>query len=304
VAVQDMPAAEFDVTDDLVRRLLLDQHPDLAVGALTRVANGWDNVIFRLDRAGAEPLTIRVPRRQLGADLVVNEHRWLPLLAPRLPIAIPAPVRFGEPSGEYPWAWSVCPWFDGDVAADVAPHDLTREAARLGAFLAALHVPAPPDAPHNAYRCGPATEPRPRFESALGRLGGLVDAPRVRARWEELVAVEPWTGDPVWLHGDLHTANVIVHGGEITAIIDLGDLTSGDPAVDFAIGWMLFDAGDRARFRATAGGVDDPTWSRAEAWALHFGLMYLLHSAESPRFERMGTELLDRIVPGCARSPG
>jgi aminoglycoside phosphotransferase (APT) family kinase protein len=302
VAVQDMPAAEVDVTDGLVRRLLLEQHPDLAVGTLTRVANGWDNVIFRLDGVSDEPLTVRVPRRQLGADLVANEHRWLPDLAPRLPIAIPAPVRFGEPSGEYPWKWSVCPWFDGDVAADVAPRDLTLEAQRLGAFLAALHVPAPPDAPHNAYRCGPATEPRPRFESALDRLDSLIDGPRLRTRWEELVDVEAWPGSPVWLHGDLHTANVIVHDGEITAVIDLGDLTAGDPAVDFAIGWMLFDADDRARFRAAAGGTDAATWGRAEAWALHFALMYLLHSAESPRFERMGTSLLDTLLPGSWRS--
>jgi aminoglycoside phosphotransferase (APT) family kinase protein len=297
-----MSAAEVDVTDELVQRLLLEQHPDLAVGVLTRVANGWDNVIFRLDDLGDAALTVRVPRRQLGADLVANEHRWLPELAPRLPIAIPAPVRFGEPSGDYPWKWSVCPWFDGDVAADVAPRDLTLEAQRLGSFLGALHVPAPPDAPHNAYRCGPVTEPRPRFESALDRLDALIDGPRVRMRWEELVGVEAWNGEPLWLHGDLHTANVIVQDGEVTAVIDLGDLTAGDPAVDFAIGWMLFDDDDRARFRAAAGSTDDATWSRAEAWALHFALMYLLHSAESPRFERMGTSLLDTLLPGSWRA--
>ncbi len=168
-----MPAAEFDVTDDLVRRLLAEQHPDLAGRPLVLVANGWDNVIFRLDGDGHDDaaLTVRVPRRQLGADLVANEHRWLPELALRLPIAIPAPVRFGEPNDEYPWKWSVCPWFDGDVAADVAPDDLDREARRLGAFLGALHTPAPSDAPHNAYRCGPVTEPRARFEGAVERLG-------------------------------------------------------------------------------------------------------------------------------------
>lgn len=284
-----MPAAEFDVTDDLVHRLLHEQHPDLAVRPLTRVANGWDNVIFRLDGAGEEPLTVRVPRRQLGADLVANEHRWLPQLAPRLPIAVPAPVRFGEPTTEYPWKWSVCPWFEGEVAADVAPRDLSLEAQRLGSFLAALHVPAPADAPHNAYRCGPASEPRPRFERALDRLSALVDSPLVWSRWEELVGVDEWDGEPVWLHGDLHTANVIVGRGVITA---------GDPAVDFAIGWMLFGDDDRAVFRTAAGGVDDATWSRAQAWALHFALMYLLHSADSPRFERMGTGLLDALLPG------
>lgn len=290
-----MPAAEVDVTDDLVRRLLAEQCPDLAERPLVLVANGWDNVIFRLD-GGDAPLTVRVPRRQLGADLVANEHRWLPELAPRLPIAIPAPVRFGEPSDEYPWKWSVCPWFDGDVAADVTPDHLGREARRLGAFLAALHTPAPSDAPHNVYRCGPVTEPRPRFEGAVERLGSLVDGPRVRARWEELVCVEEWRGDPVWLHGDLHTANVIVRDGAISAIIDLGDVTAGDPAVDFAIGWMLFDDEDRSSLRTAAGGVDDATWSRAEAWALHFAMMYLLHSADSERFERMGTALLARLL--------
>ncbi len=297
-----MPAAEVDVTEALVRRLLVEQHPDLAARPLVLVANGWDNVIFRLDAgddAGDDAaLTVRVPRRQLGADLVANEHRWLPELAPRLPIPIPAPVRFGEPGDEYPWKWSVCPWFDGDVAADVAPDDLSLEAERLGAFLAALHTPAPSDAPHNAYRSGPATEPRPRFEGAVERLGSLVDGQRVRARWEELVSVTEWDGDPVWLHGDLHTANVIVHDGSISAVIDLGDITAGDPAVDFAIGWMLFDDEDRSLFRAAAGGVDRATWSRAEAWALHFALMYLLHSADSERFERMGTSLLARVLGG------
>jgi aminoglycoside phosphotransferase (APT) family kinase protein len=302
VAVQDVPAAELDVTDDLVGRLLAEQHPDLARGVLTRVANGWDNVIFRLDGVSDEPLTVRVPRRQLGADLVANEQRWLPDLATRLPIPIPAPVRFGEPGAGYPWKWSVCPWFEGEVAADVPPHDLESEARRLGAFLSALHVPAPPDAPHNPYRCGPASEPRPRFDSALLRLEGLVDTERIRARWQDLVDVDEWTGPPVWLHGDLHTANVIVSDGSISAIIDLGDLTAGDPAVDFAIGWMLFDDEHRAVFRVAAGGVDDATWSRAQAWGIYFGVMYLVHSAESPRFERMGTELLDRVVPGCAGS--
>ncbi|HYN33918.1 MAG TPA: aminoglycoside phosphotransferase family protein [Ilumatobacteraceae bacterium] len=299
MAAQNMPAAEVDVTEGLVRRLLAEQHPDLAERPLVLVANGWDNVIFRLDGGDDAALVVRVPRRQLGADLVANEHRWLPELALRLPIPIPAPVRFGEPSDEYPWKWSVCQWFDGDVAADVAPDDLGQAARSLGAFLAALHVPAPSDAPHNVYRCGPATEPRPRFEGAVERLGALVDGSRVRARWEELVSVDEWDGDSVWLHGDLHTANVIVHAGAVSAVIDLGDITAGDPAVDFAIGWMLFDDDDRLLFRTAAGGVDDATWSRAEAWALHFALMYLLHSADSERFERMGTSLLARILGGC-----
>ena len=135
VAAQNMPAAEVDITDDLVRALLAEQHPDLADLALTPLAFGWDNAIFRL----GDDLVVRLPRRQLGADLVEHEHRWLPELARILPIPIPAPVREGVPGHGFPWRWSVCPFFDGDVAADVTLAAPTREAQRLGDFVAALH---------------------------------------------------------------------------------------------------------------------------------------------------------------------
>ncbi len=139
MAALNVPAAEIEVTDDLVRRLLAEQHPDLADRPLSLVANGWDNVIFRL----GDDLVVRLPRRQLAADLVLHEQRWLPELATRLPLAVPAPLRGGLPTTDYPWHWTIAPWFDGDVAADAALDDAMIEAQRLGAFLAALHVDAP-----------------------------------------------------------------------------------------------------------------------------------------------------------------
>lgn len=294
MAAQNMPAAEIDIDDDLVRRLLAEQHPDLAGLTLTLVANGWDNAIFRL---GGD-LAVRLPRRQLGADLVVNEQRWLPELAARLPIPVPVPLRAGLPSGDYPWNWTVVAWFDGDVAADVALVDPMFEARRLGRFVDALHTPAPAEAPVNPFFRGqPLGELRPRVVNSIERLGGSIDATAVGAHLDRLADVADWEGAPVWLHGDLHSANVVVRDGTICAVIDFGDITSGDPAVDLAIGWMLFDDEALAEFRASAGTVDDATWSRAQAWALHFALLYLLHSADNPRFGRMGTKLLGRVVP-------
>ncbi len=292
MAAQNMPAAEIDIDDGLVRRLLAEQHPDLAGLPLTLVANGWDNAIFRL---GGD-LAVRLPRRQLGADLVVNEQRWLPELAARLPIPVPVPLRVGRPSGDYPWNWTVVAWFDGHVAADVALVDPMFEARRLGRFVDALHTPAPADAPVNSFRGQPIDELRPRVVNSIEQLGGSIDAGAVIARFDRLTDVADWQGAPVWLHGDLHSANVVVLDGTICAVIDLGDITSGDPAVDLAIGWMLFDDVALGAFRASAGTVDDATWSRAQAWALHFALLYLLHSADNPRFGRMGAHLLERVV--------
>ncbi len=292
-----MPVAEFEVTEDLVRALLAAQHPDLAAEPLRLVANGWDNVILRL----GDDLVVRMPRRQLGAQLVANEHRWLPALAERLPIPIAAPVRTGAPGLGYPWPWSICPWFEGDVAADVELVAPPAEAHRLGKFVAALHTEAPAGAPVNEFGRGwPVAEIRPRLEANLERLGGYL-SPAVAPLAAQLCDVAEWTGPPVWLHGDLHTANMIVRDGSIVGVLDFGDITSGDPACDLAIAWMLFDGADRDRFRSAAGAVvpiDDATWQRGRVWALHFALLYLLNSADNERFARMGAALLGAVVDG------
>src|SRR5687767_10899591 len=102
-----MPAAEVDVTPELVRALLREQHPDLADLSLELIGEGWDNVMYRL----GDEYSVRVPRREMAAPLVLHEQQWLPQLAARLPIPVPAPVRIGVPGLGYPWHWSVLPWF-------------------------------------------------------------------------------------------------------------------------------------------------------------------------------------------------
>ncbi|HSP28907.1 MAG TPA: phosphotransferase, partial [Ilumatobacteraceae bacterium] len=159
-------------------------------------------------------------------------------------------------------------------------------------FVASLHQPAPPHAPVNPFRGQPLVDLRPRVEANVELLGSQIDVLRVLERFEQLASVDEWSGVPLWLHGDLHAANVVVHDGTISAVLDFGDLTSGDPAVDLAIGWMLFDDETRSVFRTAAGGIDDATWSRAQVWALHFALLYVLHSADNERFARMGRSLL------------
>ncbi|MER7151067.1 phosphotransferase [Streptomyces lydicus] len=51
------------------------------------------------------------------------------------------------------------------------------------------------------------------------------------------------------LHGDLHPANILVDRGRIRAVIDFGDITSGDPATDLSVAWMLFTAEQRVALR-------------------------------------------------------
>jgi aminoglycoside phosphotransferase (APT) family kinase protein len=287
-----MPAAEVDVDEEFVQALLAAQHPDLAGLPLRLLANGWDNVSYRL----GTDLVVRLPRREVAAVLMKHEQRWLPILAPRLPLPIPAPVRIGRPQGTYPWSWSVVPWQPGRIAATTAIADPAAEARRLGAFMAALHRPAPADAPVNPVRGGPLGERAFAFEERLERLGAAVESAAVRDRWEESVAAAPWSGPPVWLHGDLHTANLLVDGGALSAVIDFGDITGGDPATDLAVAWMVFEPDDRVTLRQECGTSDDDTWRRARGWALHLALAYLAHSADNALMAGIGRRALDAVL--------
>jgi aminoglycoside phosphotransferase (APT) family kinase protein len=293
VAAHNMPAAEVVITDDLVRGLLRDQHPDLLGFPLSEFTNGWDNIIFRL----GDEYAVRLPRREMAAGPLLDEQRWLPELASRLPLPIPAPVRVGVPGRGYPWHWSVCPWLLGEVAAESVLANPTLEAARLGEFVSALHQPAPEGLPVNAALRGqPLHRLTDRLDLHLTR-GAVARPDNLRDRWHALVAVDEWTAPPVFLHGDLHTANLLVDDGAISAVIDFGDLAAGDPAVDLAIAWMLFDEPARSAFRAGAGAAqDNALWSRAEAWALYFAVIYVSNSADNSLIASIGGELLEALI--------
>ena len=236
----------------------------------------------------------------MAAELVAHEQRWLPQIAPRLPLPIPAPVGIGRPGLGYPWSWSVCPWLPGDVAQRTPPSDLMDAATVLGAFLAALHRPAPIDAPHNPFRGVPLEDRVATMYQRVEQLGTDIDGRAVLASWEQLVATAPNAAPPVWLHGDLHPANVLVHRGRVTAVIDFGDITSGDRATDLSIAWMLFPPDSRARFRAAAGAVDDDTWARARGWALTLAVTYLAASADDAVIGREARQTIAAVLAETA----
>lgn len=290
-----MPAADLDVTPGLVRRLLEAQHPDLADLPLRHVANGWDNVMLRL----GETLAVRLPRRAASAELVRHEQRWLPELGPLLGVAVPTPVRVGTPGAGFPWPWSVVPWFSGRIATDLAPADRGTLAAGLASMIARLHLPAPAEAPVNPYRGVPLASRDSVVRARLDAVGGT-HLRALTAEWDAALAVPPWTGPPVWLHGDLHPRNLLLTAtGELAAVLDFGDLTSGDPATDLACAWLSLDAADRRTFRAEVTrrcGTDDATWSRARGWAVAFGVSFLATSDDDPVIAAIGTHAVAQLV--------
>jgi aminoglycoside phosphotransferase (APT) family kinase protein len=189
----------------------------------------------------------------------------------------------------------VVPFLPGQVAALAAPDDLASAAVALGEFLAALHVPAPPGAPVNPFRGGPLAERAGRVIEHLGLIASA-EADAARAIWETAVAAAPWAGPPAWVHGDLHPANILVNAGRISAVIDFGDLTSGDPANDLSVAWMLFPAKERVIFWRAYGHADDHTRARARGWALSLALVFLTYSADNPLMAGIGKRTFREVL--------
>jgi len=266
-----MHADEVHTDAGLVRRLVNGQFPQWADLPIQRVPSaGTDNALYRL----GDDLLARLPRRPNAASQAAKDAEWLPRLAPHLPVPVPVPMATGRLAEEYPWTWSVCPWFDGANPA-VGRVSIADE---LAAFVAALHAidpsGGPPAGSHNFFRGAPLELRDPPTRAAIEALKGMFDTDALAAAWDAALAVPPWTGPPMWVHGDLAPGNLLLLGERISAVIDFGCLGVGDPAVDLIVAWNLLDPEAREVYRAALD-IDDASWARGRGWALSIALIQL-----------------------------
>ena len=287
MGARKMHPDEVETDVALVHRLLAAQFPQWADLPIAPVPFwGTDNAMYRL----GDDLAVRLPRFPWTAGRVDKEQQWLPTLAPHLPLAIPVPFARGSPAAGYPWPWSVCRWLAGENATVARVGDRGEAARDLARFLVALRgidaTSGPPAGPQNFFRGVPLAMRDASTRASLAALHGQVDVGAATAMWEAALRAPVWRGAPVWLHGDLYPANILVAGGRLSGVIDFGGLGVGDPACDLMPAWMLFSGESRRVFRAACG-VDDATWARGRGWALSVAVGAVAHphySATYPTF--------------------
>jgi aminoglycoside phosphotransferase (APT) family kinase protein len=260
-------AIRGDIDAMLVGRLVGSQFPEWSGRRITAVEpNGWDNRTFRL----GSDLLVRLPSAEAYSAQVRKEQRWLPVLAPHLPLPIPVPLAMGEPGEGYPWHWSVYRWLDG-VPASMAPiGDSNRLAVALAHFLVCLEqidaTGGPEPGPHNFFRGGLLETYDAETRSAIAALRELINAELATEVWDTALA-STWHGAPVWVHGDVAAGNLLIKDGRLAAVIDFGSSGVGDPACDVTIAWTFLVGESRRAFRAALP-LDAATWARGRGWAL------------------------------------
>ena len=265
---------EVNTDAALVRRLLAAQFPQWADLSIKPVASaGTDNALYRL----GDDMVVRLPRIDWAIGQVHKEHKWLPRLAPHLPLAIPTPLVMGQPGEGYPWHWSVYKWLEGENVTIDRIVDPSQAAIALAQFIIALQqidTAGGPLAKAPNSRGAPLATRDISTRKAIAALNGMIDTNAATAAWEVALQASKWNCEPVWFHGDMLPGNLLFEQGRLSAVIDFSGLALGDPACDLMIAWGLFSGESRDVFRAALA-VDDATWARGRGHALSQAVIFI-----------------------------
>jgi aminoglycoside phosphotransferase (APT) family kinase protein len=285
------------VVDEALARRLLGQFAELETEPLRLLANGWDYTVW----AVGDRYAFRFPRRQIVVPGTEREIAVLPMLAPLLPVKVPAPMFVGRPTDDYPWPFFGSALLPGQEAAGLDEHPRLEVALQIAGFLRTLHaLDLDVDLPVDVNGRADMSRRVPMTLELLNELQRL-------ALWEEPASVRAFLGQardlpPAQLtsivHGDLHFRQVLADDGRVTGVIDWVDVCRSDPAIDLSMAWSFLPPEGRARFLDAYGPVTEEQLVRARvlAFSLSAALAWNAHAEGLGPVEREALAGLQRAA--------
>lgn len=256
-------------TLDLARKVITEQFPEYADLPITDVEKqGHDNRTYRL----GDHMLIRMPTAADYALKVPKEQELLPQLVKRLSINIPAPIKMGKPSVDYPYPFSIYKWLSGKSINLLTLTDQEKEqlAFDMAKFLkelqAIMDIKGPEPGQHNWWRGDHVSVYDKGAREQIAELAEIIDTGQALALWDKACATR-WNKQPIWIHGDFAIGNILMDGGKLSAVIDFGGAAVGDPACDLVIAWTYLSGKAREIFISKMD-MEQDTWLRARTWAL------------------------------------
>ncbi len=283
-----------NITAELAHKLILEQFPEYGHLTLKSVEKqGHDNRTFRL----GEEMLIRMPTDAQYALKVAKEQDLLPKLAPHLSFDIPAPIKMGSPSVDYPYPFSIYKWLQGRSINLIDKEEIDFEslAFDMAKFLKELQlikdVAGPMPGSHNFWRGRHISVYDKDAQEQIAKLAGIIDSEKAIDLWNRALSIK-WNKDPVWIHGDFAIGNMLMKDGKLSAVIDFGGMGMGDPACDLVIAWTYFKGKSREIFIKEMN-LDEDTWARAKAWGLWKASFHLCDNGNvGPEHKKIIEEVL------------
>ena len=206
-------------------------------------STGTVNLLFRI----GDELVARFPLEPGDVD---EKRAWLErelaaarALAGRLPVPTPEPVTLAEPDEVFPLPWAVHRWLPGTPAYDAEVAGSAAFARDLGTVVLALRAI---DTGGRAFsgdaRGGRLADHDEAVAAYLHDAEGMIDTDALRDLWARLRET-PRDQPDVTTHGDLMPGNLLVSGGALAAVIDVGMAGPADPALDLQPAWNLLGDG-------------------------------------------------------------
>lgn len=293
-----MHAEQLAVSVDTVRAVVTEQFPEWRCLPVTGVdSQGTVNAIFRIGarltaRFPLQPGDVGRTRRTLAAEAEAAGE-----LAGRTRFPTPEPVALGEPGAGYPLPWSVQTWLPGMVATDEDPAASVGFAHDLAEFIRDVRsIDTRGRRFAGTGRGGDLTTHDAWMATCFDRSEGLLDVARLRGMWDRLRLLPRGADPDVMTHKDLIPGNVLVSGGRLAGVLDVGGLGPADPALDLVCAWHLLDAGPRRQLRTDLR-CGDAEWERGKAWAFQQAMGTVWYYERSnPPMSLMGRRTLDRLL--------
>lgn len=285
-------------TPDLARKLISQQFPEYASLPIVDVEKqGHDNRTYKL----GEHMLIRMPTAADYALKVPKEQELLPQLAKCLSVNIPAPIKMGNPSADYPYPFSIYKWLSGKSINLLTLIDQEKEqlAFDLAKFLKELQaitdVEGPGPGQHNWWRGDHVSVYDKGAREQIAELAEIIDASKALDLWDKACTTR-WDKKPVWIHGDFAIGNILMDSGKLSAVIDFGGAAVGDPACDLVIAWTYLFGKAREIFIAEMD-MDQDTWLRARAWTLWKATFELCQIADKNSPEAgLQKRIIDEVI--------
>lgn len=276
--------AEWDVSEAVAEKLIRSQFPELSGQQVERIDFGWDNTVFRV---GSE-FVFRFPRRKAAVPLIHTEAKVLPKLESRLPIPYSKPIYFGKSDSTYPAPFLGYRYLPGAFPISLSDEQRALSTKSLALFLKRLHsypisAAETDGVPLDHRNLTDLASRKKRMLNFLSELSPHLPKDDYAAISDYLkrLNIDEVLPRRAFLHGDLHFKNLLVDsGGNISGVIDWGDLNIGHPGGDLNVVYGFLPPRERTRFFDEYGEVDEETKVLARMIAVFLPMLIMMQALD------------------------